>query len=84
MIGVEPEEIQRKTKFKMRKTASDRNIRKTNKTNYTRQKAHVNKADSCAVLLSKLGLQLLHFHAVFKTWSAFQELKSIVSFRERR
>ena len=42
MIGVEPEEIQRKTKFKMRKTASDRNIRKTNKTNYTRQKAHVN------------------------------------------
>ena len=29
-------------------------------------------------------LQLLHFHAVFKTWPTFQELASIVSFRRRR
>ena len=32
---------------------------------------------------SQMKLQLLHFHAVFKTWPIFQELKSIVSFRRR-
>ena len=31
-----------------------------------------------------MRLQLLHFHAVFKTWPTFQELTSIVSFRRRR
>ena len=33
---------------------------------------------------SQMRLQLLHFHAVFKTWPTFQELTSIVSFRRRR
>ena len=33
---------------------------------------------------SQMRLQLLHFHAVFKTWSTFQELTPIVSFRRRR
>ena len=30
---------------------------------------------------SQMRLQLLHFHAVFKTWPTFQELMSIVLFR---
>ena len=33
---------------------------------------------------SQMRLQLLHFHAVFKTWPTFQELTPIVSFRRRR
>ena len=33
---------------------------------------------------SQMRLQLLHFHAVFKTWLTFQELTSINSFRRRR
>ena len=41
-----------------------------------------NKADICAVC-SQMRLQLLHFHAVFKTCPTFQELTSIVSFRRR-
>ena len=32
---------------------------------------------------SQMSLQLLHLHAVFKTWSTFQELTPIVSFRRR-
>ena len=31
-----------------------------------------------------MRLQLLHFHALFKTWPTFQELTSIVSFRRRK
>ena len=33
---------------------------------------------------AQMRLQLLHFHAVFKTWPTFQELTSNVSFRRRR
>ena len=68
------------------KTAERRGQRQqNNKTNYTRQKVHVNmwnKADICAVL-PQMRLKLLHFHAVFKTWPTSQELTSIVSFRGR-
>ena len=63
-----------------------RQRRQNNKTNYTRQKAHVNmwnKADIRAVLLS-CETSLLYFHVVCKTWSIFQQLSSIFSFRKRR
>ena len=33
---------------------------------------------------SRLRRQLLHFHVVCRTWSIFQELTSIFSFRKRR
>ena len=33
---------------------------------------------------SRVRRQLLHFHVVCKTWSVFQELTSIFSFRKRR
>ena len=56
------------------------------KTNYTRQKVHVNiwnKTNIHAILLSQRR-QLHHFHVVIKTWSIFQQLSSIFSFRKTR
>ena len=64
-----------------------RQRRQNNKTNYRRQKVHVNmwnKAHICAVLLS-CETPITPFPTVVcKTWSIFQELTSIFSFRKRR
>ena len=54
------------------------------------QVKQLNEKSVCEIKLtfvpscSQMRLQLLHFHAVFKTWPTFQELTSIVSFRKRR
>ena len=65
-----------------------RRRRQNNKTNYRRQKAHVNmwnKADIRAVLLScETSTAPFSHSSVFKTWPTFQELTSIVSFSKRR
>ena len=39
---------------------------------------------TCIPSCSWMRLQLLHFHAVCKTWPTFQELMSIILFRRRR
>ena len=56
-----------------------------NKTNYRRQKVHMNMWNKLTFVpsCSQMRLQLLHFHALFKTWLTFQELTSIVSLRRR-
>ena len=64
--------------FKQNSRGRRRQRRQNNTTNNTRQKAHVN-------MWNKVDIrQLLHFHVVCKTWSTFQELSSIFSFRKRR
>ena len=63
-----------------------RQRRQNNKTNYTRQKVHVNMWNKRTFVpsCSRVRRQLLHFHVVCKTWSIFQQLSSIFSFRKTR
>ena len=60
----------------------DKTIRLIYSSNTKSAREYGNKADNCASC-AQMRLQLLHFHAVFKTRSTFQEPAN-VSFRRRR
>ena len=70
--------------FKQNSRGRRRQRRQNNKTNYTRQKVHVNMWNKRTFVpsCSRVRRQLLHFHVVCKTWSIFQELSPMFSFKK--
>ena len=68
--------------FKQKRRGQRRQLRQNNKTNYT---TRICERLTFVPPCSRVRRQLLYFiHVVCKTWSIFQELTSIFSFRKRR